>query len=290
MRIFLVVAFTLTNTFCMANSLELRLARFWRHNFEPTKSVFKNYFAPNEKQPIKIKPWFDTLKEKGTLVSTGTERSFIDAALCEKCTGVVVRDTNPPIKAYNDFNLLLLKLAATREEYLRFRMVEDCLNLVENHDRGFSHESLARESTIAQIKERLRESDMIDETKQFYEDYFDAFANIYYAAQQTNEMLCFIDPAKRVCRDYSWPTFFDDANYLFDDSLFKKVQDMAKKGNFISTIGSIDQLEFLKEESIIAIDISNILDYASLDFSGLSFQPLIIKVYASGAFSRYSRL
>ncbi|MBS0627793.1 MAG: hypothetical protein JSS09_06235, partial [Verrucomicrobia bacterium] len=65
------------------------------------------------------------MDEPGLLVSTGTERSFyglIQAVLASPpnyCQGLVIRDINPKVKAYVDFNVLLLRLATNVTEYAK---------------------------------------------------------------------------------------------------------------------------------------------------------------------------
>jgi hypothetical protein len=100
-------------------TLEEKLNNLWYMERLDVDAIipFKDYLVPNELNPYLVKLHFDLLDEAGLLVSTGTERSFIDLALCEKCTGLVGVDINPRVKAYNDFNTLLLRLSENRKDY-----------------------------------------------------------------------------------------------------------------------------------------------------------------------------
>lgn len=80
--------------------------------------AFDNYLTPNEGNPQNIHPLLQEIKP-GFLVSTGTERSFFNLLFInhQNCRGLIVRDINPKVKAYVDFNVLLLKTSKTCEEY-----------------------------------------------------------------------------------------------------------------------------------------------------------------------------
>ncbi|MBA2369556.1 MAG: hypothetical protein H0V82_11115 [Candidatus Protochlamydia sp.] len=83
-----------------------------------TENHFDICLEPNELFPTAVKPHLD-LMEKGIIVSTGTERSFFDLLFADekRCEGLVIVDITPKIKAYNDFNTLLLRIAVNRRDY-----------------------------------------------------------------------------------------------------------------------------------------------------------------------------
>jgi len=75
---------------------------------------FADYRYPNEGNITEYRSLFQ-MQQPGLLVSTGTERSFfalIETVLASPqgyCKGLVIRDINPKVKAYTDFNVLLLR-------------------------------------------------------------------------------------------------------------------------------------------------------------------------------------
>ncbi|MBS0627329.1 MAG: hypothetical protein JSS09_03870, partial [Verrucomicrobia bacterium] len=102
-----------------------------------TKTVdFRDFRRPNEFGITAYRHVFK-MDEPGLLVSTGTERSFyglIQAVLASPpnyCQGLIIRDINPKVKAYVDFNVLLLRLATNVTEYKElshscFPSLEEC--------------------------------------------------------------------------------------------------------------------------------------------------------------------
>ena len=83
----------------------------------PDKDVLQ-FLEPNERIPVNVRPHLLKM-QRGLIVSVGTERSFFDLLLSDPnlCTGLVVRDVNPRVKAYVDFNTLLLTIATSRLDY-----------------------------------------------------------------------------------------------------------------------------------------------------------------------------
>jgi hypothetical protein len=85
---------------------------------------FYDFLEPNEGNPQKLIPHLQEISKKGVVVSTGTERSFFFLLFLVKllanknlCEGLIIKDINPKVKAYVDFNVLLLRITKTVEEY-----------------------------------------------------------------------------------------------------------------------------------------------------------------------------
>jgi len=180
--------------------------------------------------------------EGGVIVSTGTERSFFDLAASDKCTGVVIRDINPKVKAYNDFNTLLLRIANNRNEYIEMATPPKSLT-----DR------------IVQITKKIeRDYTLPEKIATYYKKNINPFCNIYYyhSSNASISLGC-----------VSWQTRqdYDACNYYKRDDLFSKLQKHARSGNIISTIGDINNLMFLRGIKISIVDTSNICDYSMID-------------------------
>jgi hypothetical protein len=99
---------------------------------------FTDFLAPNENSPEDV---IEHLKksEVGILVSTGTERSFFNICAIQDnfkgFKGLVVRDINPKVKAYVDFNTALIRISDTREEYNSWTLedIEKITNKLKNN-------------------------------------------------------------------------------------------------------------------------------------------------------------
>jgi hypothetical protein len=209
-----------------------------------TDCGFKDYLDPNEGSPEGIKPHLE-LAERGDLVSTGTERCFFNLCFLDegKCTGLIVRDINPRVKAYVDFNTLLLRLAETREEYVE-------LSTLRKPSPGNLHVHLER------IKALTEGSELPGRIKEYYLKHLEDFGHVYY--QMSSKFWRSVDS-----------NYFTKCRYDENDFLFLKVQKYAKSGNIISTIGDMNDLNFLKTRNISVIDTSNIHGYCTIDFQGL---------------------
>lgn len=217
-----------------------------------------SHLDPNESNPQGIKPhlkWF----QEGLLVSVGTERSFFDLLFSDqtKCEGLVVRDTDPNIKAYVDFNVLLLRISKTRDEYLK---LSTALPLT-----GYYSYQLASilQDRIKIIEKKIDESDLPEKIKSYYQKNCKIFGSIYLDARQ--------DWRGRKAED------FKGCRYDQDEEDFLKLQGYAQAGNIIAVIGEINDLTFLEGRNITFVDTSNILDYEPLDIqTHQDFTPRII--------------
>ncbi|HEV8051768.1 MAG TPA: hypothetical protein VGP47_04675, partial [Parachlamydiaceae bacterium] len=211
-------------------------------------SGFDEYLSPNEGHPEGIEKHLK-MAEEGLHVCTGTERSFFHllGADRDKCQGVVIRDINPRVKAYVDFNLMLIRISNTREEYLLWS------SMISNKGE-FKH-------TITAIIHQLKDADLPQKIKDYYLKNAWGFGEIY---QKT---------------DKSWRSnpLFEKVNYCLHDHLFQKIKSYAMEGKIISTVGKINDLLFLKYYNVSVVDTSNISDYSMIDLNAEgNFQPRII--------------
>lgn len=224
---------------------------------------FKNYLFPNEGMPILVKPHLYKINEPGIIVSAGTERSFFDLALSnpDKCLGLVVRDINPKVKAYVDFNTMLLRISEDRKEYVKLS------EIITGEDR----EKNLR-IRIETIRAKVTKTDLPEPVKNYYLKNLENFAKVYFSVDQ------------------SWKNtpYFEGVKYFEDDKLFNVLQHFAKAGKIIATIGDINDLEFLKDQNVAIVDVSNIHDYIIMDLKGgENFHPRVIWTWQHPKQSEY---
>lgn len=234
------------------------------------KPDFAAYLSPNEGGACAMRPHLP--KTRGIDVVTGTERAFFLLALRgPESEGLVVRDFHPYVKAYVDFNTLLLRIARDREHYVQLS------TLPPNMEVG----SLKYDWKIDEIRALVERASIPPEMKQYYLDHLKDFAKIYFGVAE--------DP------DSNWrnKSVFDGVKYYENDALFYRLQQYARSGNIIATVGNMNDLRFLDQRNIATLDISNIPDYFVLNIQTQS-QPIVITTTPSRrtnyASSKYHRL
>lgn len=136
-------------------------------------------------------------------------------------------------------------------------------------------------------RERLASLSLHDDIKTYYQENADSMAEVFFEANCSWGMLDLIDPQNLKRSNEAPKSHFQNANYSDHDELFKRIKKLAEDGNIIATLGSIDDLSFLKNASVALIDVSNILDYCALDFSqtlGIGI-PIIRSIMKRGSFA-----
>jgi len=106
---------SLTPGICVAE-VSLGLEKNAIYQIDPESS----FIVPNERYPHHALNIFE-MAPKGAYVTVGTERGFISAANSPNVTELVLVDNSESIIKYNEINILLLKIAKTREHYLQLR-------------------------------------------------------------------------------------------------------------------------------------------------------------------------
>ncbi len=210
-------------------------------------TIIEDYLSPNETSPVLAREHLELVKEPGLLVSTGTERSFFDLSLFDPkiCRGLVVRDINPKVKAYVDFNIFLLRVSKDREEYIGLVKYTEQLSEFNNDTFKRFYDKLDADSTLSNAMKNYYSSNILH------------LAKVFSIEKKWKSDL----------------RNFRGVDYYNEDSLFKIVQEHAQLGNIIATIGDISDLRFLKGHPIALIDVSNIPDYSPLDFQGIRIFP-----------------
>lgn len=257
-------------------SLEATFEHLICTNVDITLKIgFEDYLDPNEliDQPlgrdesysspdckaIPLKDHLSTMR-KGYAVSVGTERSFFLLALADPdlCDGLIVRDINPKVKAYVDFNVLLLRISSSREEYCSLAK------------RPSKEEYSKRLETI--LANITTTEDLPGNLKEYYRKNLENFANVYYY-QSSKEW---------AEKDSDLYKMFYSVHYYNDDDLFTKLQRYAKQGRIISSIGSINDLSSFHDLPISLIDTSNVSEYEFLDIHGCSFDAPVTIIHTKG--------
>lgn len=241
---------------------------------------FSDYLDPNERNPEGVEEHL-ALAQRGIIVSTGTERSFFNLIFSpeEKCEGIVVRDINPRVKAYVDFNTLLLRISKTREEYLvlskslknpsHLTVIYEPISLRMEKGglpRKVQDRTLLKER-VEVINQIIEKGALPRKVQEYYQKHLEDFASIYFLK------------ATQYWRRPSDTKNFTKCRYDLDNALFSKLQRYAIEGKIISTVGSIDDLAFLanRKVPISVVDTSNISEYSFIDFQGIdAFCPRII--------------
>jgi hypothetical protein len=214
------------------------------------KINFNDYLAPNELGVVDAAVFYQ-MRRAGILVSTGTERTFFGLALTRLapfarliCEGLVVRDINPRVKAYNDFNVLLLRIAESMEDYAFLS------------EPGPEN----KEAVMSKIVERLDIAAMPPHVKAYYQRNLANISAVYF----------------NVARNWRNQTNF--LYYHKDLHHFDTLQSYARAGNIVTSIGKINDLHFLANRIVRIVDISNIWDYSVIDLQNgnSDFSPTVI--------------
>lgn len=218
---------------------------------------FVDYREPNEGTPKNVKPHLAKM-EKGWIVSTGTERSFFDLLLSpvDRCEGLIIRDINPNVKKYCDTLTLLLAISNSLEEFIDLSA----------KSKEFSEDKQQR------IREKIQQSPYLsDQMKAYHLEHFVENGRHYLDCEHL--------PSIDNWKERRSPIGDNEGvDYRSDRCLFDKLQQYARKGRIIATVGTIDDLTFAGDRKISVIDVSNIPDYVCLNFqgNGPNFNPRII--------------
>lgn len=211
-------------------------------------SSWGTFIAPNEQNPCKAKPVYEGMDSSRVLLSVGTERSFIGAAL-SKASYLFMFDMDSGVTVYNEINTLLLKAANDRADYLYLRLESG----KEEWQRRFS-----------QIGVRFEEGDGNENIDALWQFWNVRVRNSVLG----NEKLDFIDFHEFKCKDEKY-CFFSNANYLYEDDLFDHLKWMADNDRLYNFNVAMDGfkegsrvLETLSalEVKLGLVDISNILE------------------------------
>lgn len=193
-----------------------------------------SFLTPNELHPGDALPAYQ-LAINGVYVSVGTERGFIGAANAPAVTHLILFDASKSVTAYNLVNIILIKIAEDRQNYLKLRNAES------------QEEWLTKASNAGVTEEERR---LLIEN--FYTWKSIRLQNTYGTK--------FDVPATKA----SDP--FHKVNYLYNDILFNRLKSMASDNRITAMTGrlhdptdlqSIIKYLELKKVTLSVIDISN---------------------------------
>lgn len=203
---------------------------------DPEATDTNVYLAPNEFNPKDATPILNSLSP-GVYLSVGTERGFMAAALGKNISHLLLTDRNPLVVQYNRINILLLKLFNERERYVAWR----------TRARSYDEWTALVKGSNLSTEEKLWLGK--DSVWQFWQR----------NAVQHTKMTSFHTPPS----GESLP--FHRANYLFDDTLFQRLHEMANRGNLQAVRV---QLEDAAEVTMVAKALSDKrLKLAAVDIS-----------------------
>ncbi len=228
---------------------------------------FKDYIAPNEWHPENVAPHLRDMPQ-GIIVTVGAERALFDLFFADpaKCEGLVVKDINPRVKAYIDFNVLLLRIAESREEYCALAK------------RPENDEAL--KFRLDAIRAKIEGSQDIPLfLKGYYQKYLKDFAGVYYKIDK--------DWAYGSTCYPSMVDAFSEVNYHKNDALFAKLQSFARAGRIVSMSGEINDLSPLQKQQIAVVDTSNVYAYSILNLQRYSSDRPIRFIWVVGTGGRY---
>jgi len=178
------------------------------------------FISPNERNVEDALGIFQNLS-KGAYLSVGTERGFFAAASSPLVTDLILVDIGDPIPLYNQLNLLLLKMANGRKEYLRLRLTAKW------------------SEWLARAKAEGIDDDLFLDKRSF--DWWQQFVrnNSEFATLHQYDSLNYRLP------DDFIP--FDEVSYLEFDEPFNKLSKMAKENRIHVVRGNLTLPDFINQ-------------------------------------------
>ncbi|MBX9922612.1 MAG: hypothetical protein K2Y01_00740 [Rhabdochlamydiaceae bacterium] len=248
------------NTPTLRNSHNSSLEQEFSSKVQETSfaKIFKDFRYPNEPfEEEKLQEHLQDVKPGRILVTTGSERAFFTANVAQRLLrktpenfnknkfffrGIVVLDINPQIKKYVDYNILLLRLARSKEEYQELSTsteLSDIKNYIE-----------------IRLEEEAANGNLPEDMKKYY-------LNNLVELHQHYHCFDLDSPEHPFFHQQAWrsESVFEKLKYWKKDSDFYPIHELAKSGNIIAITGDIQNLSFLKRKKISLIDISNIPEF-----------------------------
>jgi len=185
---------------------------------------------------------------------------------------MVCVDINPDVKMYNDFNVLLLRLAKTREEYCQWTEILSPMDATRKSWETYQTEVSAR---LELIRAKMNCSGLLPALSTYYLQHLKTCASIYFEAN---------------AKWRKGPSFEDFAkvDYRNNEDQFLILQRYAQSGSIINVTGNINNLTFLNDQKVAVVDSSNIHNYAPINLVGdANLRPLIIWTSSIGSQTNY---
>lgn len=198
-------------------------------------SIRNSFLTPNERNPVEAQAILNEAPG-GAYISVGTERSTIGASLANNTTSLWMIDVDPKAVAFNQINILLLKLSNNREDYLKLRFKA-------SHDEW-----------ITRAKKLLTPDEQTFLADRNHFEFWRKAVN-YWGFFADNAL-----PRKDKGGD------FHNANYLVYDSQFLRLQALAQKDKMHAlkvNLNSTEEVQALVQQlklshtSLSVLDLSN---------------------------------
>lgn len=197
------------------------------------------FIVPNEHHLGKHSEVFAGLSE-GIYLTVGSERGLMSSGLAKgKIKALIQVDLDPKIVVFNRVNRALLAISKDREEYLSLRLSGSHADWVRKLERQ-NDVSIEDRETLLNVKNWQWWNEKVQSISSW---------NAFHQNPKLNEDQSFVN-----------------ANYLFDDVLFKHVSNLAKNRRIIIVLDSLGSDSFKKRVDgivealnlkISAIDMSN---------------------------------
>jgi hypothetical protein len=217
------------------------------------------YFWPNEYIQKEVQPVLAKVPA-GAYLSVGTDRGFMGAALSPEVTHLLLTDACADIVLFNQINTALIQIAKDREDYVQLRLSvgKQARSLWKTRARTFSQLDSESYSLLMDPENfHLWQKKVAGST---HANFLLFHARNPYEARDSEGALI-ANPDE--------PYAF--ANYLYEDKLFYKLQEMARNGRIRSLqvdynhVGQVDRLMQSLQRSGIplsVLDLSNAWDPA----------------------------
>lgn len=186
----------------------------------------------------------------GVYVGVGTDRAFIGAAISPHTTHLLLTDMGANVVLFNRINTALLKLARSRQDYLELRL----------NPRGLGHSLwIDRAYELRDFDEEARALLLNRDCFDFWQKNVVHTQKLDFQAFHFNNEVDELSPVEK-------SFYFKDANYLYDDQLFAKLQEMALSNRIQSVqinykdVDAVAQLmTAIRNEGLIlsVLDLSN---------------------------------
>ncbi len=208
---------SLSVTLFASDSIDLSaFKKLESESFQNQTSVGTGTFVhPNEWNPRRMKSAFSQTPVEGALISVGTERTNIAAALNPQINFVVQVDRDQQVVLFNRINTLLLTVADDMKDYQRLRF-EASVQVAAFKIKQYTKSEPIPERYLQWFLKTVRE-----------QKGFEAFGQ------------------KRILTSFA-EAHFKDARYTHDRILFQRLQNLARAGRIVSLVGNLGDSSFVQ--------------------------------------------
>lgn len=224
-----------------------------------------SYLAPNEINPEIGAP---ILKHAGAgvYISVGTERGFMGAIQTPKASHLLLLDMDPQVVKFNRYNIALLKLSKNREDYLHLRL-NASLNELKERVKNTSDKTLSAlfdQESFQFWQVNVRDSFLFSDFNRNKISFFARYKKNLGTAFSDKKIEKYIETFAKQDKEK-----FNVTNYLYEDSAFQKIHQMAQEDKIQAVLGNFTDHERLAEISsalkeknlkVSVIDFSNAWD------------------------------